>query len=103
VARGGEAYLVGATIPPWQAANAPKGYDPERTRKLLLSRREIAHISAAEGERGLTAVPISMYNKGRVLKLSVAIARGKRKHDKRQTIREREEKRDMARSLKTRP
>src|SRR3989338_8753762 len=52
VARGGEAYLVGASIPAWQIANAPKSYDPERTRRLLLSKKEIAHVSSAEGEKG---------------------------------------------------
>ena len=101
VARGGEAYLVGASIPAWQVANAPKSYDPERSRKLLLGRKEIAHISSAEGEKGLTIVPIEVYNKGRNLKLRIAIARGKKKEDKRQSIREREEKRRMRRSLTT--
>ena len=100
VARGGEAYLVGATIPAWQIANAPKGYAPERTRRLLLSQKEIAHISSAEGQQGLTIVPLAVYNRGRTLKLSIAIVRGKKKQDKRQTIRAREEKRNIERSLK---
>jgi SsrA-binding protein len=102
VARGGEAYLVGATIPAWQIANAPKSYDPERPRRLLLNQKEIAHIASAEGEKGLTVVPISVYNKGRKLKLSIAIARGKKKEDKRQTIRAREEKRRIDRTVKSR-
>ena len=101
VARGGEAYLVGASIPPWQIANAPKSYDPERTRRLLLSKKEIARISSAEGEKGLTTVPIRVYNKSRKLKLAIAIARGKKKEDKRHTIRAREEKRRIERTLKT--
>lgn len=100
VARGGEAYLVGATIPAWQPANAPKSYDPERPRKLLLSMKEIAHVASAEGEKGLTIVPLKVYTKGRNLKLLIAIARGKKKEDKRQSIREREEKRQIRRSLK---
>jgi len=100
VARGGEAYLVGASIPAWQIANAPKSYDPERPRRLLLSRKEIARIASAEGEKGLTIVPICVYNKGRRLKLSIAIARGKKKEDKRHTIRAREEKRRIERTLK---
>lgn len=100
VARGGEAYLVGATIPPWQPANAPKSYDPERTRRLLLNQKEIAHIASAEGEKGLTIVPLKVYNKGRNLKLLIAIARGKKKEDKRQSIRAREEKRRIQRTLK---
>ena len=100
VARGGEAYLVGATIPAWQIANAPKNYDPERPRRLLLSGKEIAHISSAEGQKGLTAVPISVYNHGRHLKLGIAIALGKKKADKRHTIRAREEKRRIERRMK---
>ena len=100
VARGGEADLVGATIPAWQIANAPKGYDPERTRRLLLSQKEIAHISSAEGQQGLTIIPLSVYNRHRVLKLGLAIVRGKKKRDKRQSIRAREEKRSAERTLK---
>lgn len=100
VARGGEAYLVGASIPAWQSANAPGGYDPERARRLLLSEKEIAHVSSAEGQKGLTVVPIRVYNSGRKLKLLIGIARGKKKEDKRQSIRTREEKRRMERTLK---
>lgn len=101
IARGGEAYLVGASIPAWQVANAPKSYDPERPRRLLLSAKEIARISSAEGENGLTTVPIRVYNKARKLKLAIAIARGKKKADKRQSIRAREEKRSIERTLKS--
>ncbi len=100
VARGGEAYLVGTTVPAWQPANAPKSYDPARTRRLLLSQKEIAHIASAEGQQGLTIIPLSVYNRGRNLKLGVAIVRGKKKQDKRQSIRAREEKRSMQRTLK---
>jgi SsrA-binding protein len=100
VARGGEAYLVGATIPAWQPANAPKSYDPERSRRLLLTAKEIDHIRGAESEKGLTVVPLSVYNKGRHLKLSIAIARGKKQDDKRQSMKEREENVRMRRSLK---
>jgi SsrA-binding protein len=100
VARGGEAYLVGATIPAWQLANAPKGFDAERPRRLLLNKKEIVHIASAESEKGLTIIPLSIYNKQRHLKLSLAIVRGKKVHDKRATIREREEKRRIQRTLK---
>src|ERR1700721_444958 len=62
VARGGEAYLVGATVPAWQASNAPKSYDPERPRRLLISKREIAHVASAEGHKCLTIVPLKVYN-----------------------------------------
>lgn len=101
VARGGEAYLVGATIPPWQMVNAPKSYDQERSRRLLLSHKEIARIAAAEGEKGLTIVPLKVYNRSRNLKLLIAIVRGKKRADKRQDIRAREEKRRIERTLKT--
>lgn len=101
VARGGEAYLVGASIPPWQIANAPKSFDSERARRLLLSKKEIARVSSAEGEKGLTIVPIRVYNKGRKLKLAIAVVRGKKKLDKRQSIRAREEKRRIERTLKS--
>lgn len=100
VARGGEAYIVGATIPAWQAANAPASYDPVRTRRLLLSKKEIARVASAEGQDGLTIVPISVYNRGRHLKLSIGIARGKKKADKRQDIKKRDAKRQIKRTLK---
>lgn len=104
VARGGEAYLTGATIPPYQPNNTPKDYDPERTRRLLLKQDEIAQIAAAEGAKGLTVVPISVYNARRNLKLQIAIARGKKKYDKRQDLKKRDEQRSMlseARSSRT--
>ena len=100
VVRGGEAYLVGATIPPYQPGNTPDSYDPERARRLLLSRKELAELAGADTAKGLTLVPIALYNKGRRLKLSFALARGKKKHDKRETIKEREAKRKVARVLK---
>lgn len=100
VVRGGEAFLVGATIPAWQQANAPKSYDPERPRRLLLNKKEIAKIAAAEDQNGLTAVPISVYNKNRYMKLQLGIARGKKKTDKRDTIAKRETERSMRRTLK---
>mgnify|MGYP003393950805 CR=1 FL=1 len=100
VARGGEAYLVGATIPPWQQANAPKSYDTERTRRLLLSQKEIARIASSEGEKGLTIIPISVYNSGRNLKLEIAVVRGKQKQDKRESIKKRDTERDIRRDFK---
>lgn len=100
LARGGEAYLVGATIPAWQPANAPNSYDPERSRRLLLKAKEIDQIRGAESEKGLTIVPLSVYNKGRNLKLSIAIAKGKKRGDKRQNIQTREENIRIQRRLK---
>jgi SsrA-binding protein len=95
--RGGEAYLVGATIPPWQVKNAAKSYDSERPRRLLLGHKEIARLASAEGEKGLTIIPISMYSKARYLKLRIAIVRGKKKADKREDIKKRDDERRAAR------
>lgn len=100
VVRGGEAFLVGATIPPYQAANAPETFDPIRPRRLLLTKKEIHELMGAEMQKGLTIVPLSLYNKNRKLKLEIAIARGKKKADKRETIKKRETDREMERILK---
>ncbi|MCW9054455.1 MAG: SsrA-binding protein SmpB [Candidatus Pacebacteria bacterium] len=98
--RGGEVFLVGATIPPFQPANTPVDYDPERSRRLLLSKKEISELADVEAQKGLTIVPISVYSKARKLKLKVAIARGKKKYDKREVIKKRESKRAIERTLK---
>lgn len=100
VIRGGEAFLVGAEIPAYQMKNAPPGYDPDRARKLLLTTDQIQEIAHKNEQKGLTLIPLSLYNKGRLLKLSIGIARGKKKTDKRETIKKREADRDMNRELK---
>ncbi|PIP55765.1 MAG: SsrA-binding protein [Candidatus Zambryskibacteria bacterium CG_4_9_14_3_um_filter_42_9] len=98
--RGKEAYLLGADISAYQPKNAPKEYDPVRTRKLLLTQSELEALKVAEETKGLTIVPLSVYNKGRFLKIDIAIARGKKKFDKRQTIKKRDIERDIGRTLK---
>jgi SsrA-binding protein len=99
---GKEAYIVGMHIPPYQPGNTPKEYDPNRTRKLLLTHKEIGAIAGAEGQKGLTVVPISLYNKGKVLKLRIAVARGRKKYDKRAVLKARDTKREIDRTLKNR-
>lgn len=101
VVRSGEAYLVGADIPPFQKANAPKGYDQTRARKLLLSRKELAQLFTESEKKGLTIIPVRWYNKNSMLKLEIAIARGKKKYDKRESIKARDTKRDIERELKS--
>lgn len=100
VVRGGEAYLVGASIAPYQPANMPKDYDAERARKLLLSKKELAKLEQESETAGLTIVPLRLYNAGRKLKLEIALARGKKKADKRETIKKRDTKREIDRLLK---
>ena len=99
--RGGEAYLIGATIPPYQPGNTPKGYDPMRNRRLLLTKEEIAELAVKETAKGLTIVPISVYNKGRNLKVEIAVVRGKKAYDKREAIKKREASRDVLREIKS--
>ncbi|MSR87608.1 MAG: SsrA-binding protein SmpB [Candidatus Zambryskibacteria bacterium] len=94
-----EAYLLNADIPPYQPKNAPTDYDSLRERKLLLTEAEIQELRDAENTKGLTIVPLSVYNKGRFLKLDIAIARGKKQFDKRQAIKKRDVERDLKRSL----
>jgi len=100
IVRGGEAFIVGMTIPPYQSVNTPVSYDPSRARRLLLSKKEITHLADAESTKGLTVVPLSVYNKSRFLKAEIAIARGKKQFDKRETIKRREADIEMRRSLK---
>lgn len=102
VVRGGEAFLVGMHIPPYQPTNQAKDYDPDRTRRLLLTKEEIAELSAAEARKGLTIVPLEVYNTVRYIKVRVAIVRGKGKADKREDLKLKDAKRDMDRALKRR-
>ncbi|MEJ0053892.1 MAG: SsrA-binding protein SmpB [bacterium] len=100
--RGGEAYLVGATIPPYQAKNTPESYDPERNRRLLMTKPELAQLADAESKKGLTVVPLSVYSSKRYIKARVAIVRGKGKKDKREDLKKKDAKRDAERILKNR-
>lgn len=100
VVRSGEAFLVGATISPYQPKNTPGSYDSERSRKLLLSKKELTELAGAEAQRGLTLIPIKWYNKNRKIKLEIAVARRKKKYDKRATLKERDTDRDIRRTLK---
>ncbi len=97
--RSGEAYLVNAHIPPYKEAGR-ENVDPRRERKLLLHRSEIARWKGKVAERGLTLVPLSLYFKDGRAKVEIGLARGKRKGDKRQAIREREVKREMDRAIR---
>ena len=98
--RGGEAFLIGATVEPYQAKNTPEDYDPRRNRRLLLNKKELAELEKAEDTKGLTIAPISLYNKGKVIKVHIAIAKGKKQFDKRETIKKREAERDLGRRFK---
>lgn len=96
----GEAFLKGAHIPPYQANNTPDGYDPYQDRKILLNKRELKELEEKVKGANLTIAPISMYNKGRNIKLEIALVRGKKKFDKRQSIKKRDIEKDLGRRLK---
>lgn len=100
IIRGDEAFLVGATISPYQAPNTPKSYEADRARKLLLSKKEITELKRQSETERLTIVPIRLYNNGRNIKLEIGVARGKKKHDKRESLKARDSKRDIERTLK---
>jgi SsrA-binding protein len=100
VVRGGEAFILGMTIPPYQAANTDKGYDAERTRRLLLTKKEIAQLADAESKKGLTIVPLEVYTSGRNIKARIAIVRGKAAHDRREDLKKRDASREASRVLK---
>jgi SsrA-binding protein len=95
----GELWLHNVHIPPYQPASRDN-HEPERARKLLVSRRELDRLGGRIQERGLTLVPTRIYFRGPFAKVEIALARGKDRFDKRQSIRERETKRDMQRALR---
>jgi SsrA-binding protein len=97
--RDGELWLHSVHIPPYQPASR-ENHDPERPRKLLLHRSEIERITGRVSERGLTLVPTRVYFKGAHAKVEIALARGKDLYDKRQTLRERDSKREVERGIR---
>ncbi|MBZ9572849.1 SsrA-binding protein SmpB [Patescibacteria group bacterium] len=102
VLRDEEIFLIGANIPPYQPKNAPKDYNPQRSRKLLLKKVEIKHLIGKAHQKGLTMVPLRVYTDKGKIKLEFAIARGKKKFDKRELIKKREIEREIQRALKKR-
>jgi SsrA-binding protein len=97
---GEELFLVGATIPPYQPANAPQDYKQDRSRKLLLRKEELRYLIGKVKEKGLTLVPLKVYNHKRKLKLEFGLVKGKSKADKREDIKKRETDREIERALK---
>lgn len=102
VVRGGEAFIIGMTIPPFQPANTPKSYDPERPRRLLLSKKELAELANEESKKGLTIIPFELYTNKRFVKAHIAVVKGKGQEDKREDLKRKTAKRDAERLLKNR-
>jgi SsrA-binding protein len=99
--RDGELYLQNLHIPPYKPA-ARDNHPPERERKLLLHRREIERLIGRMAEKGLTVVPTRIYFRDGKAKVELALARGKDRFDKRQSIKERDMKRDLDRAMSER-
>jgi len=95
----GEAYLLGMHIPPYDAGNR-FNHDPTRDRKLLLHRTQLRKLTGKTLERGLTLIPLRLYFRGKVAKVEIALAKGKKLYDRRAAIAERDAQREVRRSLK---
>ncbi|BBD53595.1 MULTISPECIES: SsrA-binding protein SmpB [Planktothrix] len=98
--RGGEAWLLNAHISPFEKASVYFNHDPRRTRKLLLHKEQINKLLGQVEQKGLTLVPLKMYLKEGRVKVDIAVGRGKKLHDKRDDIRQKDDKRAMERAMK---
>jgi SsrA-binding protein len=98
--RNGEAWLLNVHISPHPTASEYFNHDPRRTRKLLLHKQEIRKLTGRVDQQGLTLIPLKMYLKKGLVKVSIGLGKGKKLHDKREDIKQREDKRDMARAMK---
>ena len=85
-----EAWLINADVPPYQVKNIPTSYNPQRNRRLLLNKSEIKELLGKTQQANLTIVPLKLYNKNGLIKLEIGLGRGKKKADKRETIKKRE-------------
>lgn len=101
VVKDGELWLLNLHIAPYERGGYVN-HDPTRTRKLLLHRKEIRRLIGATEKKGLTLVPLELYFKGGIAKVALALGRGKKLHDKRHDIKEREAQREMARTFRAR-
>ncbi len=93
--------LLGAIISPYQPGNVPTDYDPQRTRSLLLKKKEVIDLFETISATGNTLVPLKIYGKHNLIKLAIGLARGKKKYDKRETLKKREEEKKIRRELRT--
>jgi len=100
MARGGELWLMGVHIAPYEQASARQAVDPVRPRKLLLHRREINKLFSVVQEKGYTIVPLRMYLRNRRAKVEIALVKGKKQYDKRATIAKRDAERRIERESK---
>ena len=98
--KGGEAWLHNVHISPHSMTNLAYNHEPRRTRKLLLHKQEISKLIGQVEQKGLTLVPTKMYLKNGRVKVAIALGRGKKLHDKRESLKKKQDKRDMERARK---
>ena len=98
--RNGEAWLLNVHISPYTSSSEYFNHEPRRTRKLLLHRQEIRKLIGKVEQQGLTLVPLKMYLKRGLVKISIAIGRGKKLHDKREDLKRRQDQREIQRAMK---
>lgn len=100
--RGGELYVVGMKVDPYQDKNTSLGYETMRTRKILVHKKEIYELERKSEMQGNTLIPLSVFTDGKKIKIKIALCRGKKSHDKRETIKKRETERNLSREYKLR-
>jgi len=100
IIRNNEAYLLNLSLAPYQPKNINFAYIPDKTRKLLLHKKQIFYLSSRLKQKNLTLIPLRMYNKHGLIKIELALAKGKKKFDKRETIKKREIKRRIDKAKK---
>lgn len=98
----GELWLIGSSISRYAKASRLAEYDPTRNRKLLVTKKELGYLTGKTQEKGLTLVPFSLYPSGRRIKLSFALCRGKKTHDKREKLKNRDIERSVERYIRGR-
>ena len=97
-----EVFWIGAKIPPYQPKNTSINYQPERSRKLLLQKKEIKRLIGKTKEKGLTLVPLTVYTKNNKIKIEFGIVKGKKKFDKRESIKKRDIEKNIREELRLR-
>ncbi|AFY87067.1 MAG: SsrA-binding protein [Chroococcidiopsis cubana SAG 39.79] len=98
--RNGEAWLINVHISPYTNSSQYFNHDPRRTRKLLLHRQEIRKLIGKVEQQGLTLVPLKLYLKRGLVKISIGLAKGKKLHDKREDLKRRQDQREIQRAMK---
>jgi SsrA-binding protein len=97
--RNGEAWLMNASIPPYQPKNADENYDPSRTRRLLLKQAEIRALTGRVAEKGIALIPLRMYESHGLVKVELGLGRSRKAHDKRELLKKRDTDREMRRTV----